>query len=395
MRDWARRIVLSGIVGTALAAVLATGPASAQPKLEVVATTGMIADAVKQVGGDRVQVTSLMGPGVDPHTYRQTRSDISAMTRADAVFWHGLYLEAQLEDFLKDLARRKPVVALAEQLPKDRLLTDGGQHRASRSPRLDGSAAVEARGGSGARCADQAASPQSEPTFRANAARHLAEIEALADYADKAFASVPEQSRILITAHDAFNYFGRAYNYEVLGIQGISTESEAGLKQIENLVATIVARKIGAIFVESSVSDRNVKALVEGAAAKGHKVVIGGELFSDAMGAPGSYDRDLYRHDRSQCDGDHPRARWQGPGPGLEQSPRVGAAGQPAMTAAPQLVARDGRTLAADQPDSPLAVAGLDRLLWRETGAVLGRFRHPARARCWRSSVPTAPANRR
>jgi manganese/zinc/iron transport system substrate-binding protein len=131
--------------------------------------------------------------------------------------------------------------------------------------------------------------PQSEPTFRANAARHLAEIDALADYADKAFASVPEQSRILITAHDAFNYFGRAYNYEVMGIQGISTESEAGLKQIENLVATIVARKIGAIFVESSVSDRNVKALVEGAAAKGHTVVIGGELFSDAMGAPGSY----------------------------------------------------------------------------------------------------------
>uniref|UniRef100_Q07MQ7 Periplasmic solute binding protein n=1 Tax=Rhodopseudomonas palustris (strain BisA53) TaxID=316055 RepID=Q07MQ7_RHOP5 len=288
MRAWARRSVLAGIVGAALAAVLAAGPASAQNKLAVVTTTGMIADAVKQVGGDRVQVTSLMGPGVDPHTYRQTRSDISALTRADAVVWHGLYLEAQLEDFLKDLARRKPVVALADQLPKDRLLTDGGtadryDPHVWMDPRL-WKRVVEA-----ARDALIKLEPQSEPVFRANAVRHLAEIEALADYADKAFASVPESSRILITAHDAFNYFGRAYNYEVLGIQGISTESEAGLKQIENLVGTIVARKIGAIFVESSVSDRNVKALVEGAAAKGHTVVIGGELFSDAMGAPGSY----------------------------------------------------------------------------------------------------------
>jgi manganese/zinc/iron transport system substrate-binding protein len=112
----------------------------------------------------------------------------------------------------------------------------------------------------------------------------------LAAYADTAFASVPEGARVLITAHDAFGYFGKAYGYEVLGIQGISTESEAGLKQIETLVDTIVAKKIRAIFVESSVSDRNVRALIEGAAAKGHEVVIGGELYSDAMGAPGTYE---------------------------------------------------------------------------------------------------------
>ena len=112
----------------------------------------------------------------------------------------------------------------------------------------------------------------------------------MAAYSDKAFASVPKTARVLITAHDAFNYFGKAYNYEVLGIQGISTESEAGLKQIEDLVKTIVTVKIKAIFIESSVSDRNVKALIEGAAAKGHKVVIGGELYSDAMGAPGTYE---------------------------------------------------------------------------------------------------------
>jgi manganese/zinc/iron transport system substrate-binding protein len=126
--------------------------------------------------------------------------------------------------------------------------------------------------------------------FNANMQRHLAEIDALNTYAGKSLATVPDGSRVLITAHDAFNYFGRAYGYEVLGIQGISTESEAGLKQIEDLVNVIVTRKISAIFIESSVSDRNIKALIEGAAAKGHKVIIGGELFSDAMGVPGTYE---------------------------------------------------------------------------------------------------------
>ncbi|MFN3745340.1 MAG: metal ABC transporter solute-binding protein, Zn/Mn family [Hyphomicrobiaceae bacterium] len=290
-RGWRQCLakVVGALLGAALFMMSDGSPAVAQKKLNVVATTGMIADAVKQVGGDRVQVKALMGPGVDPHTYRQTRSDIVAMTKADAVFWHGLYLEAQLEDFLRDLAKRKPVVALAEALPKDKLL--GSDDYPGRrdphvwmDPRLWKGVVEAAR--------DQLIrlDPGGEAIFKASAARHLAEIDALATYADKAFASVPEASRVLITAHDAFKYFGRAYGYEVLGIQGISTESEAGLKQIEHLVDVIVTRKIRAIFVESSVSDRNVKALIEGAAAKDHKVVIGGELFSDAMGAPGTYE---------------------------------------------------------------------------------------------------------
>jgi manganese/zinc/iron transport system substrate-binding protein len=289
MVDRMTRRAVAGMMGAVLAVVLSMAPAMAQKKLNIVATTGMIADAVKQVGGDRVEVTSLMGPGVDPHTYRQTRSDIAAMTKADAVFWHGLYLEAQLEEFFHDLAKRKPVVALAETLPKDKLLGDEDNPGRNdphvwMNPRLWKGIVEAAR--------DQLIKldPKGEAAFKANADKHLAEVDALATYSDKAFASVPEASRVLITAHDAFNYFGKAYGYEVMGIQGISTESEAGLKQIEDLVNVIVTKKIGAIFVESSVSDRNVKALVEGAAAKGHKVVIGGELFSDAMGAPGTYE---------------------------------------------------------------------------------------------------------
>lgn len=283
---------LTAVVGAwalLLAAVSSSSPALAQKPLNVVATTSMIADAVRQVGGERVQVTALMGPGVDPHTYRQTRSDIVAMTKADVVFWHGLYLEAQLEDFFKDLSKRKIVIALAEALPKDQLL-DNSAYAGRYDPHVWMDPSMWKVVVAAARDSLVKLDPKSAEMFNANMQRHLAEIDTLIAYAAKSLATVPQSSRVLITAHDAFNYFGRAHNYEVLGIQGISTESEAGLKQIEDLVNVIVTRKIGAIFIESSVSDRNVKALVEGAAAKGHKVVIGGELFSDAMGAPGTYE---------------------------------------------------------------------------------------------------------
>jgi manganese/zinc/iron transport system substrate-binding protein len=132
--------------------------------------------------------------------------------------------------------------------------------------------------------------PAGAAAYAANAARHVADLEALDAYARRVLAAIPEASRVLVTAHDAFNYLGRAYGLEVRGIQGISTESEAGLREIEALVDLLVARRVGAVFVESSVSDRNVRALVEGAAARGHKVVIGGELYSDALGAPATYE---------------------------------------------------------------------------------------------------------
>ena len=275
-----------GVAGPAL-----VGPASAQAakKLDIVATTGMIADAVRQVGGERVNVEALMGPGVDPHLYRQTRTDIVRMTRADAVIWHGLYLEAQLDDFLTGLGKRKKVVALAERLDRKQLL----EHEEYKGrfdphvwmdPKLWRDVVVAARD------ALSDLDPAGKPVFEANAGRHLAEIDRLVGYSERVLASVPQAARVLVTAHDAFNYFGRAYGFEVLGIQGISTESEAGLKQIEALVSTLVERKVKAVFVESSVADRNVKALIEGAASRGWSVEIGGELYSDAMGESGTYE---------------------------------------------------------------------------------------------------------
>ncbi|WP_224814700.1 metal ABC transporter solute-binding protein, Zn/Mn family [Hasllibacter sp. MH4015] len=273
----------------AVTAALFPATAPAQEALSVVTTTGMIADAVRQVGGDMVEVQALMGPGVDPHAYRQTRSDIVATARADLVLWHGLYLEAQMEEFLLELAETNRVMPVAEALPHDALL--GSEDYAGQfDPHVWMDPALWAGVVAEVEAALSDAMPDAEDIFTANAAAFVTEIEALASYSETTLDTVPDTARVLITAHDAFSYFGAAYGFEVVGIQGISTESEAGLQRISELVDLIVTREIGAVFVESSVSDRNIRALIEGAAARGHEVVIGGELYSDAMGPAGTYE---------------------------------------------------------------------------------------------------------
>ena len=281
------RFMLTRLLSAFSAVYLLITPAVAQ--ITVVATTGMIADTARAIGGDHVDVRALMGPGVDPHAYRQTRSDIVAMTRADLVLWHGLYLEAQMEEFFEDLGRRRIVVAVAEALPRNLLLAhEDYDNRFDphvwMDPDLWRHVAAEIRD------ALAEVDPENAAFYLASAESFLTELDTVSAYAREALASVPEDSRVLLTAHDAFNYFGQAYGFEVLGIQGISTESEAGLVRIAELVDLLVARNIRAVFVESSVSDRNIRALIEGAAARGHEVRIGGELFSDAMGEPGSYE---------------------------------------------------------------------------------------------------------
>ena len=282
--DRRRFLALASASAAALAA-----PARAAARLDVVATTGMIADAARQIGGDLVEVKALMGPGVDPHSYRQTRSDIVALTRADLVLRHGLYLEAQMEDLFAKLAPRGTLVAVGEAVPRDRLIAhrtyaDKFDPHVWMVPAL-WSHAVAAVGD-----ALVARLPDAADQIATRKAAYLVQVARLQSYAETTLATVPAQSRVLVTAHDAFSYFGRAFGYEVMGIQGISTESEAGLNRIAELVETLVSRRIRAAFVESSVSDRNIRALIEGAAAQGHRVEIGGELFSDAMGRDGTYE---------------------------------------------------------------------------------------------------------
>jgi len=286
----ARRLVLAAAAAASLALQAGwAGPAAAQDRIDVVATTGMVADAAREVGGDLVAVRALMGPGVDPHAYRQTRTDIVAAAQADLVLWHGLYLEAQMEDFLKGLGESGNVVAVAEALPRN-LLIGHDDYEDKHDPHVWMNPNLWARVVLTVRDALIATAPEHEAAFRANADAHLAELRGLAEYSVRVLSSVPTESRVLITAHDAFNYFGSTYGFEVVGIQGISTESEAGLQRIAELVDMLVRRDVRAVFVETSVSDRNVRALIEGAAARGHRVEIGGELFSDAMGEDGTYE---------------------------------------------------------------------------------------------------------
>lgn len=277
------------LVGLAFVAALLPVQAFAQT-FTAVATTGMIGDAVKAVAGNASKVDVLLGSGIDPHSYKPTRSDIARLASADIVFYNGLLLEGKMTDALMRVANAgRPVVPVTEALDEKYLLEPEGF-----AGQFDPHVWMDVTGWKKAVEAVRDSLIKFRPaladTFRTNAARYLGELDKLDTYVRDAVASVPKESRVLITAHDAFNYFGRAYDFEVQGIQGISTESEAGLKRIQELVDMLVKRRIGAVFVESSVSDRNVKALIEGARARGHTVKVGGELFSDAMGAPGTYE---------------------------------------------------------------------------------------------------------
>lgn len=267
-----------------MGAVLTALPA--QARKNVVATIAQIGQPLTEIAAGRADIVTLMGEGVDPHLYRLTRSDVAKINRADLILYNGLHLEAQMLDMLDRYARRKPVVAIADTLAGKNLLPwDGKTH----DPHVWMDPGLWAEALRAAVAAIVALDPPNASLYRANAATYFAKLAALNDSARQALATIPARSRALVTAHDAFGYFGRAYGMDVLAIQGISTESEAGIRKIEMLVDTLVRRRISAVFVETTVSERNVRALIEGAAARGHKVRIGGALFSDAMGTRGNY----------------------------------------------------------------------------------------------------------
>ncbi len=264
--------------------------AAALGQISVVATTGMIADTARNVAGERAEVRGLMGPGVDPHLYKPTRSDIARLMRADLVLYNGLLLEGKMTDALIRAARAgRRVYAVTEELDESTLL-EPEEFDGAYDPHVWMDPALWARAVEVIRDALIEADPDGASVYRANAAAYLEELNELDAYATRTLASVPAGRRALVTAHDAFNYLGARSGFDVVGIQGISTESEAGVRDIERLVDLLVEREIPAVFIETTVSDRNVRALIEGAAAQGHRVTIGGSLFSDAMGAPGRYE---------------------------------------------------------------------------------------------------------
>ena len=256
----------------------------------IVTTTSMVADMVRHVTGDKATVVSLMGEGVDPHLYKPTRDDVDQLMSADVVFYSGLNLEGRMTDTLTRIARGgNPVFAVTEKLDPT-YLREPPEFQGHYDPHVWMDVAAWSQ------CAQMVADalgqydPGSNQHYADNATAYRAELKQLDDYCRKVIASVPKDRRMLVTAHDAFGYFSRAYEIPVHSVQGVSTESEASVRDVNNLIQTIIKHKIPAIFVESSVSEKNIKAVIEGAGRKGFTVEIGGNLFSDAMGAPGTYE---------------------------------------------------------------------------------------------------------
>ncbi len=257
---------------------------------KIVTTIGQITDIAREVAGDKARVKGLMGPGIDPHLYMPTRSDVAAMMEADIIFYCGLLLEGKMTDVFVRIARQgKPVYAVTELIDQDYLLQPE-EFEGQFDPHLWMDVRAWKRAVNAVTRALGDFDPAHAEIYEKNAEEYLTKLEELHEYAERVLGTVPEDRRILVTAHDAFNYFGRAYEFDVRGIQGITTDSEAGLQDINRLIDLIVERDIGAVFIETSVAEKNVRALIEGARSRGADVRIGGTLFSDAMGASGTYE---------------------------------------------------------------------------------------------------------
>ncbi|MBP6786372.1 MAG: zinc ABC transporter substrate-binding protein [Candidatus Promineofilum sp.] len=256
-------------------------------RLRVVTTIGQIADAATLVGAEHVRVTSLMGPGTDPHLYKASARDVDKLRGADIVFYNGLFLEAQMEDILEQMAERQIVVPVSAQIDRARLLPSAN-YADEFDPHIWFDVQLWMQTVEQVRDTLRDVDPAHAADYEANAAAYLAELDALDAYVAEQAATIPEAQRVLVTAHDAFNYFGRAYGFEVLGLQGISTASEAGTADVQGLAEFIAGRRIPAIFIESSVPVRNIEAVQAAVQNRGFDVQIGGRLFSDAMGDAGT-----------------------------------------------------------------------------------------------------------
>ncbi len=257
-------------------------------KLNVIATTTMLADAVRAVGGDSVKVEGLMGPGIDPHLYKASAGDVTKIREANVVVYNGLYLEGKMGEIFDDMARQnKTILKAAEVISEDKLIpvdSDYGNY----DPHVWFNVELWIEVVEEIEKTLSNYDEENKEVYKKNADNYIKELKDLHSYVEERVKEVPKEKRVLITAHDAFGYFGEKYGFEVMGLQGLSTATEAGTADVRNLADYIAENEIPAIFVESSVPVKNIEALKDAVAARGFKVEIGGELFSDSLGDPGS-----------------------------------------------------------------------------------------------------------
>lgn len=262
-------------------------PSDEVKRIKIVTTTGMIKDAVENVAGDNVQVVALMGPGVDPHLYKATQGDLEKLTSADIVFYNGLHLEGKMGEVMEKLGHLKPVIAVSSEIPDSMLRAVPG-FQGTYDPHIWFDVKLWEESVKTISGFLQKYDSANAQLYSTNATKYLLAMDSLHKSVKIKIAQILQAQRVLITAHDAFGYFGDAYGIEVRGLQGISTVSEFGLRDVTELVNFIITRKIKAIFVETSVSQKSINAVVEGCQQKGWDVKIGGSLYSDAMGAAGT-----------------------------------------------------------------------------------------------------------
>ena len=257
-------------------------------KLNVVTTTSMITDLVTNIGGDNINIQGLMGSGVDPHLYKASEGDVSKLANADLIFYNGLHLEGKLvEVFEKMGSQNINTIAIAEIIDKNTLIgSDYFQSNYDPHIWFDVSYWKQTTEYVVEKLSE--AIPEQKATFKANGASYLEKLNALETKLKSTIETLPKEKRILVTAHDAFNYFGKAFGFEVVGLQGLSTATEAGVQDVQKLAAFIIEKDVKAVFVESSVPKRTIEALKAAVNSKGHNVQIGGTLFSDALGNAGT-----------------------------------------------------------------------------------------------------------
>jgi len=293
-----RRLLTNSIVSTRLRPLAAAGaiaaitlpafrPALAADTIRVTATTGQVADLARNIGGDLMKVSALMGAGVDPHLFKASERNVIDLIDSDIIFFNGLHLEGKLGEVLEQVGKRRPAIAVGEGIPAE-LLTTPESFEGNPDPHVWFDPTMWTH------CIDvvvQALSdhaPEHAATFQDNGDRYRIELAELHEYAQAEFGSIPDQQRVLVTAHDAFGYLGRRYEIEVVGLQGISTATEAGVRDVQRIADLLVERQVPTIFVETSVPRRTIEAVQVATSDRGWTVSIGEPLYSDALGDEGT-----------------------------------------------------------------------------------------------------------
>jgi manganese/zinc/iron transport system substrate-binding protein len=279
-------LVAAALASGCVASADGGGDVSGRP-IRVTTTTNFITDLAREIGGDRVEVTGLLGPGVDPHLYKASARDVQALRDADAILYGGLDLEGRMADLLEELSDRKPTVAVTRDMPESQLRRPS-EFEGKFDPHVWFSVPLWRHAATTTAEAFAELDPGSADAYRARARAYLAELDALDAYVRERIASIPERSRVLITSHDAFGYFGREYDIDVVAIQGTSTQTEATTADVERVAGVIADRGVKAVFVESAVSPQTIDAVLAAAAQGGQEARVGGELFADAAGDEGT-----------------------------------------------------------------------------------------------------------